>query len=179
MNPKDLPKGAGASETPSNGRAANDPGVYEHAASGKQVIVMPDAQSSAQQDALVRMGYTKVAEPPTALELRAMQEAQAAKDAKKSDPATIIAAGFDPNAVRYNLTSTISEGGSTSNPLDTTVQAPSATAELEAKNEELLARIQELQANPATAPTEEATPEVETPAEDSTETQTKEESTGN
>lgn len=60
----------------------NNPGVYEHSQAKKQIIVMPDAQSTAGADAAARMGYVKVAEPPSRVELQAMQDAQRAKDLK-------------------------------------------------------------------------------------------------
>ncbi len=80
-----------ALETTPN-RPTNEPGVYRHEASGKEMIVMPDAQSTAQQDALVHMGFTRIAPPPSRAELLARQEDQAKADAApKSAPVESVA----------------------------------------------------------------------------------------
>lgn len=83
-------------ETNTSGRPINEPGVYEHPqavnadGSHKQIIVLPDGKSTAVQDAAVRMGFVKVADAPSRVEVQAMQDAQLAKDlaAEKAGKAT-------------------------------------------------------------------------------------------
>lgn len=110
-----LPKGPGSAELPGTGVAANQAGVYEHPASKTQVIVMPDAKSTGQQDALVRMGFVRKGDAPSRPELNAMQQKQAAADRKAgldgSVPASTgtFGAPLDTDAPRHNPTSTVSD----------------------------------------------------------------------
>lgn len=81
MNPQDLPKGPSGEIASLDGKKPSNPaGVYRHEAAGKEIIVMPDPTSTAQQDALVRLGFVWVAEPPTRQQLAEMQAKQLASD---------------------------------------------------------------------------------------------------
>lgn len=81
MNPQDLPKNQSAEMASLDGKKPQNPaGVYRHEAAGKEIIILPDPSTTAQQDAVVRLGFVWVGPPPTQLELRAMQQAQLKQD---------------------------------------------------------------------------------------------------
>lgn len=104
MDPSQIPKGAGQMEV-TEGKAVNQPGVYRHAGSGAELIVLPDSQSTAHSDALVRLGYERVDNPPTREELHKMQNDQRVKDKKLEDQGIMPGlAGADPNAPKFNGT---------------------------------------------------------------------------
>lgn len=154
MDPSLLPKGAGAGETVGNHKPANEPGIYKHEASGAVLTIMPDAQSTGQQDAAVRLGYVKVAEPPTRAELTKAQRTQAAADHKAGLDQPISTAdfgGYNPDAPRFDMTSTTSD--STSNPVDNNanqkavIAANEASAAAEARAAAAEAELAELKAN--------------------------------
>lgn len=110
MNPQDLPKGAGSGETNGNGKPINAPGVYLHEASGNSVTIMPDAKSTAQQDAAVRAGFVYQGPPPSAVELQKIQLAQAAKTIaeEKDNPASsaALSTGAIADTPTFSTTST-------------------------------------------------------------------------
>jgi len=108
MDASTIPKGAGQLETPGDGRPVNQPGVYVHKASGAEIIVMPDAKSTGQQDALVRMGFEWKAEAPGRVELDAMQKAQKAKDEENAKNGIMPGITTDPNAPKFNPTASLS-----------------------------------------------------------------------
>lgn len=114
-DPSQLPKGPGSAEEPGTGVPANLPGVYKHGPSGNTVTVMPDAKSTGQQDALVRMGFERVGDAPSRTELNEQQKAQAEKDRKAgldgSVPASTGTFGtpLDYSAPRHNPTSTVTD----------------------------------------------------------------------
>ncbi len=97
----ELPKEQGPEQS-LPGKPVNQPGVYEHKAAsavqGKPVrlIVLPDATTNAQADALVRMGYEWVGPPPSRVEIAQMQADQLKADQEAE------AAGVDPTAVQQN-----------------------------------------------------------------------------
>jgi hypothetical protein len=125
MDVQSLPKGAGAAEVSGSGRTANRPGYYKHP-NGAVVLVMPDAKSTGQQDALVRLGYVWFSEPPTRLELNEIQRKQAEKDAA-SDAANASSGTFgayNADAKRYNLTSVNVGEGSDNMSTDVNGTAP-------------------------------------------------------
>jgi hypothetical protein len=148
MNPDQIPKGAGQLETPGDGRPVNEPGVYKHPGSGAQLIVMPDARSTAQQDALVRMGFVKVAEAPTRVELDAMQKAQVASDKALADKGVMPGITADPNSPRFNPTASIN-----------VEDAPKLVAEAEARAQAAEAELAALKAAQATPAETESTGE--------------------
>lgn len=111
MNLQDLPKGPGGGEMNdlAGRKAMNQAGVYTHPGANKTVIVMPDSKSTAQQDALVRMGYEWVGAPPTRLELLQMQKDQAKKDAEAEASGVVNESHLttpDPDAPKFNGTAT-------------------------------------------------------------------------
>jgi len=101
----ELPKGPGAAE---QSAVANKPGVYRHPASRARVIILPDSQSTAQSDAVVRLGYEWIAPPPTRQELAVSQAAQAARDAADEEAGKVGAPYLVPGTqeVVYNGTAT-------------------------------------------------------------------------
>lgn len=87
MDPTTLPQGPSGENT--QGKPRNRPGVYTHPATNKSLIVMPDAKSTAQQDALVRLGFERTDDAPSRTELAKMQADQGIMDAhnaKKGRP---------------------------------------------------------------------------------------------
>lgn len=87
MNARKLPKGQSGEQT-TDGRS-QEPGIYVHKESGTKFITSDGMEGSIQADALNspiwRGGWERVGDVPTRLELLAMREAQAKKDAK-DDP---------------------------------------------------------------------------------------------
>jgi hypothetical protein len=138
MNPQDLPKGPGSGEMAdlAGRKPMNEAGVYRHEAAGKEIIVLPDSKSTAQQDALVRMGFVRVADAPTMVELRDMQAAQVAKDIEDEKDGILPALPVAPSqSVIYNGSVTDTGG------------AASAQSQIDAAN----ARAAEAEAALATA----------------------------
>lgn len=112
MNPQNLPKGPSIESDGMSGQAkpANLPGVYRHPQAGKEVIVLPDPISRAQQDALVRLGFEWVGEAPSRVDLLKMQDAQAKKDAADEKKGITAPGSYevnnDPNREVFNGTAT-------------------------------------------------------------------------
>lgn len=79
MEATQLPKGQ-SSEQPGDGRKRNEPGVYEHPGAKVRVITQPGDEGVIQADAAVRVGYKRVADVPSRLELLEMRKAQLLKD---------------------------------------------------------------------------------------------------
>ena len=72
----DLPKGQSAEVSTKR----NQPGVYRHPETGAELICYPGRRAVAQADAFVRLGYVRVGDQPTLVELRAKEDEQLAKD---------------------------------------------------------------------------------------------------
>lgn len=132
MNPDNIPKGAGQLETPGDGRPINQPGVYRHEASNAEIIIMPDAKSTGQQDALVRMGFVWVGEAPSRVALVEMQKAQQAKDEENAKKGIMPGITTDPNAPKFNPTASLSVEDANKAVEDATARATAAEAELAA-----------------------------------------------
>lgn len=69
-----LPKYQSA-EKNGGGKPRNEPGIYRHEASGAEVITHPDPNDgSIQADALVRVGYHRVGDVPSRVEMAKLRE---------------------------------------------------------------------------------------------------------
>lgn len=166
MNPDNIPKGAGQLETPGDGRPINQAGVYRHEASGAEVIIMPDAKSTGQQDALVRMGFVWLSDAPSRVELDAMQKAQKAKDEENAKNGIMPGITTDPNAPKFNPTASLSVEDANVAVADANARASAAEAELAALKAE-----QSQAATPVVAPVApvDNSSESESASEDATE----------
>ena len=105
MDTQTLPKYQ-AAEANGNKKPRNLPGVYRHEAAGKEVITVADPNDgSIQADALVRVGYHRIGDVPSRVELAKRREAQLKKDeaAEKSGTPTVEDA---PAGVILNGTTT-------------------------------------------------------------------------
>jgi hypothetical protein len=93
MDASQLPHGGAAEQSP----VKNLPGVYRHEGAKAEIITVPGNEGSIQADALVRVGYTRVNDLPSRVELLAMQKKQLVKDladekrAKAADEAELAA----------------------------------------------------------------------------------------
>src|SRR5665213_3067055 len=80
MDNSKLPKGQ-SSEGNGGGKPRNLPGIYRHEAAGKEIITVADQNDGTiQADALVRVGYHRIGDVPSRIELNAMRDAQLKKD---------------------------------------------------------------------------------------------------
>ena len=80
MDNSKLPKGQ-SGESNGQGKPRNLPGIYRHEAAGKEIITVADQNDgSIQADALVRVGYHRIGDVPSRIELNAMRDAQLKKD---------------------------------------------------------------------------------------------------
>lgn len=104
MDASQLPKGQSV-EKDGSGRPRNLPGVYRHKAAGKEIITSADeSDGTIQADALVRVGYTRVADVPSRVELQKMRDAQAKKD-EANAKANVTEVADEPD-VKHNGTTT-------------------------------------------------------------------------
>ena len=80
MDNSKLPKGQSSEENGSR-KPRNLPGIYRHEAAGKELITSADPNDgSIQADALVRVGYHRIGDVPSRVEINKMREAQLEKD---------------------------------------------------------------------------------------------------
>lgn len=88
MDASQLPKGQ-SSEKSGDGRPRNEPGIWRHKAAKVELITQPGTDGVIQADALKRLGYERVGDVPSRVEILAMQKAQADKDAKEAEPVKV------------------------------------------------------------------------------------------
>jgi arginyl-tRNA--protein-N-Asp/Glu arginylyltransferase len=74
---QEIAKGAGVAET---SPSTNGAGVYRHPQAKKEIITQPGEPGKIQADALVRLGFVRVGDVPSRVELKKMNDLQAAKD---------------------------------------------------------------------------------------------------
>lgn len=110
-------------------KPVNQPGVYEHPVTKKRLIAMPDAQSTAVSDALVRVGFVRVADAPSRADLQKAQDDQRAKDMKAEKEGRATGVQEDLPVEKVNGTAT-----------DPGVDAATHQAVV-AENEELKAKL--------------------------------------
>lgn len=154
MNPATLPKGPSIESDGMFGQAkeANQPGIYRHKETGKELIVVPDPTSRAQQDALVRLGFEWVGEAPDRNGILKMQADQLKADKKNPQPEPgSYAINTDPDREVYN--------GTVTDPNAELAAANARIAELEAA-------VAPVEATPAPAEPAVETPEVAEPVID-------------
>ena len=148
----ELPKGPSIETS----NVTNSPGVYEHPAAGKQVIILPDGTSTAQADAVVRMGFVKVAEPPTRQELQAMQAKQAAQDAKDEKNGVPVTPYVVPGTQEQVFNGTATDNGGQGD----------ALAAKDAEIAALRAQIEATPSNPSEPADEPVVPEAPVPSDE-------------
>ncbi len=89
MNATQLPKYQSTEEN-GNRKPRNQPGIYRHEGSGKEVITSADpSDGSIQADAFVRVGYHRIGDVPSRLEMqkrREKRDAEAAEALKNEVP---------------------------------------------------------------------------------------------
>lgn len=147
MNPEDIPKGPSAESNGMGGNAKpkNQPGVYRHEKSGKEIIVLPDPQGTGHADALVRFGFERVGDAPSRVELRKMQADQHKKDMEDAKNGALDL----PNVIQPDEGTPVHNGTAT----DVTAERDAALARAQAAETEL-ARLrgeQSAKAKPAKA----------------------------
>lgn len=76
MDSSQLPQGSSVERSP----ITNLPGVYRHDGAGVELITQAGDEGRIQADALVRVGYKRVGDVPSRVELLAMQKKQLVKD---------------------------------------------------------------------------------------------------